>query len=81
MGRARRGVDPAGDVEQAGAVRAHDLALEDLDRHVAGPLAAEVPAHAVGDGVEADVVVAQEAVLVVVPLPADVGRAPADDSH
>ena len=58
-----------------------DLALEDLDRHAAGPLAAEVSAHAVRHRVEREVVVAQEAVLVVVALATDVGRAPADDAH
>ena len=58
-----------------------DLALEDLDRHAAGALTAEVAAHAVRHRVQRDVVVAQEAVLVVVALATDVGRAPADDSH
>ena len=38
-------------------------------------------AHAVGDGVQRELVVAQEAVLVVVPLATDVGCSPADDSH
>ena len=55
-----------GQRQQARLADLLDLALEDLDRHAAGALAAQVPAHAVGDGVEAQLVVAEEAVLVVV---------------
>src|SRR5467141_1676068 len=38
-------------------------------------------AHAVGDGKERQLVVAEERVLVVMPLPTDVGGSPTCDSH
>ena len=80
MRRARRRVGGTR-VELAGLAQLDDLPLEDLDRHAAGAFTAEVSAHAVRHRVQRDVVVAQEAVLVVVALATDVGRAPADDAH
>src|SRR3954471_1005658 len=71
----------AGDRGRPGAQRLLQLALDDLDRHAARALAAEVSAHSVGDGVQAQAVIAQEAVLVVVALAADVRRPPPDNSH
>src|SRR5207237_1197904 len=49
------------------------LLLDGLDRQAAGGLAARVPAHPVADHVQADVLVDEEAVLVVIALHADIG--------
>src|SRR5438128_2064539 len=53
--------------------RGDQFLFDGLDRQPAGGLAARVPAHPVADDVEADVLVDEEAVLVVIALHADVG--------
>src|SRR5580692_762751 len=67
--------------EEARLVDVVDLALEDVDRHAAGALTAEVAAHAVGDGVKTQLVVAEKTVFVVGALASHVRRAPPDDAH
>ena len=59
-----------------GGSRLRGLFLDGLDGDARGGPAAGVAAHAVGDDEQAELLVDEEAVLVVVAPPADVGRAP-----